>query len=208
MNHEGALNLEYLKWSDLTTPEHNLNMLFTRMIAGPMDYHLGGFRSVPRNRFKPINIGPNVLGTRCHHLAMYVCFDNPNPMVADYPAAYEGQTGFEFLRRVPTWWDETRVLEGKIGEVAVTARRKGSLWYVGCMSAGAARSVKLQLGFLTPGTYRIEVWKDSAEAEQDPNRLTTEIRHVRSGEQLTFQVARDGGFVAEISPEVDRTGTR
>ena len=79
MNHEGALNLEYLKWSDRCTPEHNLNLAFTRLIAGPMDYHLGGFRAVTRAEFKPRNIAPNVLGTRCHHLAMYVCFDNPNP---------------------------------------------------------------------------------------------------------------------------------
>ena len=98
MNHEGALNLEYLKWSDRCTPEHTLNLLFTRMVAGPMDYHAGGFRAVTRAEFKPIYIAPNVLGTRCHHLAMYVCFDNPNPMVADYPSAYEGQPGFDFLK--------------------------------------------------------------------------------------------------------------
>src|SRR5260370_20311654 len=89
-------------------------MAFTRQIAGPMDYHLGGFRAVPRAEFKPRNIAPNVLGTRCHHLAMYVCFDNPNPMVADYPLAYEGQPGFDFLKLVPTWWDETRVLAAVI----------------------------------------------------------------------------------------------
>jgi alpha-glucosidase len=88
MNHEGALNLEYLKWSDLCTPEHNLMMAFTRLIAGPMDYHLGGFRAVPRAQFKPRNVAHNVLGTRCHMLAMYVCFDNPAPMVADYPEQY------------------------------------------------------------------------------------------------------------------------
>ena len=58
MNHEGALNLEYLKWSDRCTPEHNLMMAFTRLIAGPMDYHLGGFRAVPRAQFKPRNVAP------------------------------------------------------------------------------------------------------------------------------------------------------
>src|SRR5260221_953137 len=89
MNHEGALNLEYLKWSDLCTPGHDLMMAFTRLIAGPMDYHLGGFRAVTRSQFKPRNVAPYVLGTRCHMLANYVCFDNPNPMVADHPTAYE-----------------------------------------------------------------------------------------------------------------------
>ena len=85
-------------------------MAFTRsLVAGPMDYHLGGFRSVPRSEFKPHMIAPNVLGTRCFNLALYVCTDNPNPMVADYPSAYIDQPGFDFLRIVPTYWDEERV---------------------------------------------------------------------------------------------------
>ena len=133
MNHEGALNLEYLKWSDLCTPEHTLNLLFTRMVAGPMDYHAGGFRAVTRADFKPIYIAPNVLGTGVIIWRSYVCFDNPNPMVADYPSAYEMQPGFDFLKAVPTWWDETRVLVGVVGEVLITARRKGRTWYVGGM---------------------------------------------------------------------------
>ncbi|HLJ56783.1 MAG TPA: glycoside hydrolase family 97 catalytic domain-containing protein, partial [Chthonomonadaceae bacterium] len=133
MNHEGALNLEYMKWGDRCTPEHTLLLTFTRLIAGPMDYHAGGFRAVTRAEFTPHNVAPNVLGTRCFGLAMYVCFANPIPMVADYPAAYEGQPGFDFLEAVPTYWDETRVLTGDVGELLVTARRKGTAWYVGGM---------------------------------------------------------------------------
>jgi alpha-glucosidase len=87
MNHQGALNLEYLKWSDRCTPEHNLMMAFTRLIAGPMDYHLGGFRAVLTSEFKPSHIAPNVLGTRGHMLDLYLCYDNPMPMLADYPTA-------------------------------------------------------------------------------------------------------------------------
>src|SRR4029078_6044411 len=112
MNHEAALNLEYLKWSDRCTPEHSLMLAFTRLIAGPMDYHLGGFRAVPRSEFKPHNVAPNVLGTRCHMLSMYVCCDNPNPMLADYSTVYEDQLGFDVLKLVPTWWDERRLPTG------------------------------------------------------------------------------------------------
>jgi len=200
MHHEGALNLEYLKWSDRCTPEHNLMLAFTRLIAGPMDYHLGGFRAVTRAEFKPKNIAPNVLGTRCHHLAMYVCFDNPNPMVADYPTAYEGQPGFEFLKAVPTWWDETRILEGKIGEVLVTARRKGTTWYLGGMSAKQPRDLALPLAFVGGGNYRAEVWKDAPDAETDPNHLSTETLNLVSNDTLKIHVALDGGFVARITP--------
>jgi len=198
MNHEGALNLEYLKWSDLCTPEHNLMMAFTRLIAGPMDYHLGGFRSLTRPEFKPRNIAPNVLGTRCHHLAMYVCYDNPNPMVADYPMAYEGQPGFDFLQLVPTWWDETRVLVAEIGKLLVTARRKGKTWYIGGMSAGPAREIKVPLAFLGLDPYTAKLWKDARDSNSNPNHLMTETMNVRSGETLKVRVAADGGFVAQL----------
>jgi alpha-glucosidase len=208
MNHEGALNLEYLKWSDRCPPEHDLMMAFTRMVAGPMDYHLGGFRAVPRAQFKPRNVAPNVLGTRCHMLGMYVCFDNPNPMVADYPTAYEGQAGFEFLELVPTWWDETRVLAAHVGEVLVTARRKGAAWYLGGISAKGPRDVALPLPFLGPGRYAARIWKDAPDAESDPNHLTTETRDVLSGDELSVHLAPDGGFVAQLVRSKDSTSRR
>jgi alpha-glucosidase len=200
MNHEGSLNLEYLKWSHRCTPEHDLLMAFTRLIAGPMDYHLGGFRAVTDAEFKPHSIAPNVLGTRCHQLAMYVCFDNPNPMVADYPMAYAGQPGFEFVQLVPTWWDETKVLAGKPGEVLVTARRKGGVWYVGGMSARQSRDLSLPLGFLGRGEYRGKIWQDAADSEIEPNHLATETWTCSSKDQLKIHFALNGGYVAQFIP--------
>jgi alpha-glucosidase len=199
MNHEGALNLEYLKWSDRCSPEHNLMMAYTRLIAGPMDYHLGGFRAVTRTQFTPRNIAPNVLGTRCHMLALYVCFDNPTPMVADYPAAYEGQPGFDFVTSVPTWWDETRVLAGEVGELLVTARRKGTSWYLGGISAKRPRELAISLAFLSPARYTGTIWKDAADVESDPNHLSTESLNLSSADTLTLHLALDGGFVAKLA---------
>lgn len=200
VNHEGALNLEYLKWSNRCTPDHNLMMAFTRLIAGPMDYHLGGFRSVPRAAFKHRDVAPNVLGTRAHMLAMYVCFDNSNPMLADDPAAYEGQPGFDFLKLVPTWWDETRVLIGEVGELLVTARKKGDTWYVGGLSAKRPREVEVPLSFLGPGKYTANIWKDAPEADSDPNKLLTETQSVSADGSLRLHVALDGGFAVQIEP--------
>lgn len=198
MNHEGALNLEYLKWGDACPPEHDLLMAFTRLVAGPVDYHLGGFRAVKRADFKPIYIGPNVLGTRCHQLALYICFDNPQPMVADYPAAYIGQPGFEFIRDVPTWWDETRVIVGEIGRTLVTARRKGKVWYLGGVAAGPARDLEVPLAFLSTGRYRATVWKDAPESEQDPNRLAIDTFPAASKDVMRVRLSSDGGFVAKF----------
>lgn len=199
MNHEGALNQEYSKWSALCTPEHNIMMAFTRLVAGPMDYHLGGFRAVRRADFKPVNVAPNVMGTRGHQLAMYVCYDNPTPMVADYPAAYEGQPGFDFLKSVPTWWNETRVLRAKVGELLVTARRKGKTWYLGGMSAKNPKDLEIPLSEMGAGRFACRVWKDAADADTDPNRLTTETVSVRPGGVLNIRLATDGGFVAELT---------
>ena len=165
-----------------------------------MDYHLGGFRAVTDEQFKPHNIAPNVLGTRCHQLGMYVCFDNPNPMVADYPMAYIEQPGFDFIQLVPTWWDETKVLAGKPGEFLVTARRKGKVWYVGGMSAKQARDLSLPLDFLTKGKYRAKVWQDAADAEIDPNHLATDTLTCSSKDQLKIHFALNGGYVAQFTP--------
>jgi alpha-glucosidase len=208
MNHEGALNLEYLKWSDQCSPDHNLMMAFTRLIAGPMDYHLGGFRAVPRAQFKPRNIAPNVMGTRCHMLAMYVCFDNPAPMVADYPTAYEEQPGFDFVTQVPTWWDETRVLADQVGELLVAARRKGTTWYLGGMSAKRSRELALPLSFLSSGRYTVKIWKDASDAESDPNHLSIETLTLSPTDTFKIHFALDGGFVAQLSPARDNKRSR
>jgi len=198
MNHEGALNLEYLKWGDSCPPEHDLLMAFTRLIAGPMDYHLGGFRAVKRADFKSQNVGPMVLGTRCHQLAMYVCWDNPNPMVADFPEAYFGQPGFDFLKSVPTYWDETRVIAAEIGKHLVTARRKGKIWYLGGIAAGPSHDLQIPLGFLGNASHRMRLWRDAPESEVDPNRLQFEESRVTGADQLKIRLGTDGGFVAEF----------
>jgi alpha-glucosidase len=199
LNHEGVLNLEYLKWGDECAPGHNVTVAFTRMLAGPMDYHLGGFRSVNRDQFKPTSIKPSVLGTRCHHLAMYVVYENPMPMVCDAPTAYEGQPGFEFLRQVPTTWDETRVLSGKVGNYIVVARRKGADWYVGAMTDWSPRVLEVPLSFLSRGRYSVETWADVADSE-DPNRLGFNKRTMNASEKLVLRLNGGGGQAIWIRP--------
>ncbi|NWG14495.1 MAG: glycoside hydrolase family 97 protein [Acidobacteria bacterium] len=200
LNHEGVLNLEYLKWSADCTPDHNLIVPFTRMLAGPMDYHLGGFRSVLRAAFQPRIAAPTVMGTRSHHLAMYVVYENPMPMVCDYPSAYEGQPGFDLIRTVPTTWDETRVLQADPGQYLVVARRRGSRWYVGGMTNWTPRRFTIPLGFLRQGLYSARSWSDAPETASDPNRLRTDHQSVDHRASLRFDTSPGGGFVLEIEP--------
>lgn len=199
MNHEGALNLEYLKWADTCRPAHTLKVAFTRLVAGPVDYHLGGFRAVRPADFKPTFTAPQVLGTRGHQLGLYVCFDNPAPMVADYPAAYRDQPGFDFLTLVPTWWDETRVLVGEVGRALVTARRRGHTWFVGGIAAGPRREFALPLTFLGEGPWSMRLWRDVPDA--DPNQLTITDEAVGAHDVLRVHTAVDGGFAARFEPK-------
>jgi alpha-glucosidase len=200
-NREGVLNLEYLKWSGRCTPQHNIDVAYTRALAGPTDYHLGGFRSVSAARFKPRSIMPEVLGTRCHHLAMYVVYVNPMPMVCDTPSSYEGQPGFAFLKEVPVTWDETRFVAGEAGEFVIVARRRDTTWYLGGMTNDTARQIAVPLPMLDPGEYAAELFIDGSLSEDEPNAIRLERHAVTTGMSLQISMASGGGFVAVIRPK-------
>jgi alpha-glucosidase len=199
-NREGVLNLEYLKWTARCTPQHNVDVAYTRALAGPTDYHLGGFRSVSPAQFVPRSANPQVLGTRCHQLALYVIYENPMPMVSDSPSAYEGQMGFEFLKEVPTTWDETRFLAGQAGEFVVLARRKGKSWYLGGITNGTARDLSVPLDVLGSGEFEAEVFVDGSLSEDEPNGIRKESGAIEGGDPLAVKMAPGGGFVAKIRP--------
>jgi alpha-glucosidase len=198
-NREGVLNLEYLKWSSRCTPPHNVESAYVRALAGPLDYHLGGFRSVARSQFVPRNENPLVLGTRCHHLAMYVVYENPMPMVCDAPSAYANQPGFEFIVAVPTTWDETRFVAGDAGDYLVMARRAGTKWYLGGMTDWTAREVNVPLDFLADGRYEARLFVDGSQDETKPNAIRIDTRTVAAGSSLTIAMAPGGGFAAIVT---------
>ena len=182
----------------VTSPAHAVNVAYTRALAGPVDFHLGGFRSVSRAQFKPRDRAPMVMGTRCHNLALYVIYENPMPMVADAPTAYEGQTGFDFIKVVATTWYETRFLAGQVGEYVVIARRRGSGWYVGGITNWTAREINLQLNFLGSGEYRAKSWIDGSFDESFPNEIRQRRQRVTAATHLKFKMASGGGFVATL----------
>jgi alpha-glucosidase len=200
-NREGVLNLEYVKWSNDCTPAHSVNVAYTRALAGPVDFHLGGFRSVPRDEFEPRGRAPVVMGTRCHNLALYVVFFNPMPMVADAPSAYAEQRGFEFIKRVPTTWDETRFVMGVPGEYIVVARRSGDVWYLGGITNWTAREIDMSMDFLRSGQFDLECWVDGSLRESRPNDLRVEKQLVHATTKLGIRMASGGGFVAIVKPK-------
>jgi len=200
-NREGVLNLEYSKFNELCTPQHDVYVAYTRLLAGPMDYHLGGFRATTRKEFKPRDELPFVLGTRCHQLSMYVVYENPMPMVCDVPRAYEGQPGFDFIVDVPTTWDETRFVAGEAGEYVVVARRSGDTWYLGGMTNWTSRTLKLPLKFLGSGQLAAKLYLDRSLDGENPNELRIETRDVSAADALNVSLASGGGMVAIFRPK-------
>jgi alpha-glucosidase len=198
-NRECVLNLEVDKWSKDCTPDHNVNVAYTRGLAGPLDYHLGGFRSASRAEFEPHGLKPDVMGTRCHNLALYVVYENPMPMVADVPSAYEGQPGFEFVTEVPTTWDETRFLQGEPGEYIVIARRKGESWYLAGITNWTPREIDLPLKFLGPGMFDAKLSTDGSLDESRSNEISQRQEAVDAKKSFHLSLAPGGGFVAVFS---------
>ena len=195
---EGVLNLEYDKWDKQgVPPEHELTVPFTRMLAGPLDFHQGSFRGVAVDEFRPRNEAPLIIGTPCRMLACYVVLQNHLPMVADYPSAYRGHPGLAVLAAIPTTWDDTRCLGGRVGEFIVIARQHGNEWWVGAMGGRKPRAVEVPLSFLGPGRYLAEIYRDDLSASA---RLTRRTENVAAEGDLRAPLAAAGGLLIRLSP--------
>lgn len=197
---EGTLNYENDKWSDWVTPDADLNVAFTRLLAGSTDYHLGGFRNVSPQQFKIHYTRPYVVGTRCHMLAMYVVLENAIGMVCDDPDAYISQPGFDFIQQVPVTWDETRVIDAKADEYLVIARRKGNDWYIGAITDHQSRTISAILGFLPEGQYSAEIWSDAAASDPDYDHLVKQVKNVDRKTILAMWLNAGGGQVIHLKP--------
>lgn len=196
---EGIRGLEWSKWSDNANPEHNLTIPFTRMLLGPMDYTPGAMINVKKENFRAVFDQPMSLGTRCHQLGMYVVFESPLQMLADNPSNYEReQECMEFLRQVPVTWDETRVLEAKMGDYVVIARRKGQQWYLGAMTDWTAREITIQLSFLPKGAFQLESWSDGPNAHKHGSDFSHKTQEVNRSTAITLKLAPGGGYAGVI----------
>jgi alpha-glucosidase len=199
LTQEGVLGAEYNKWSRRITPTHNVTLPFTRMLIGPIDYTPGGFRNVTPAEFEPSFTAPKVMSTRAHQLAMFVVYDSPVQMVADSPDVYIDAPGADFLSLVPSTWDETRVLSGKIGEHIAIARRAGDTWYIGAMSNETARTLELPLDFLPAGRHRATLWIDG----QAPTDVRRSEQTIDAGRRLALRLASGGGAAVRVTLAAD-----
>lgn len=200
LTQEGVMGLEYSKWSERVTPEYDVTIPFTRMLAGPMDFTPGAFRNAARGKFQALDIEPMSQGTRAHQLAMYVVYEGPLVMLADHPEAYENQPGIEFIEKVPTVWDETKVLQSEPGKFIVMARQKDNRWYVGVMTNWEARDLEIPLDFLASGEYEARIFADGPDADQVATSLTVSATRVKAADKLSAHLAPGGGLAVILTP--------
>jgi len=196
LTREGVNGGEEFKWSMQQTPEHDLIIPFGRMMAGPMDYTPGAMNNAQEKDYKPIFDTPMSMGTRCHQLAMFVVYESPLQMLCDTPSNYYKEPEcMEFLSAVPTVWDKTVVLEAKVSDYLLIARKNGNDWYIGGMTDWDERNLQLDLSFLPKGKkYEMTLYQDGVNA----NRIATDFKQIKTTVDYTYNekihLAKGGGL--------------
>lgn len=201
INFEGVHGLEQMKWSPESVDQvtYDVTIPFIRMVAGPLDYTQGAMRNASKGNYRPINSEPMSQGTRCRQLAEYIIFESPLNMLCDNPSNYMREKECtEFIANVPTVWDNTIALNGKIGEYITIAREKDDVWYVGSLTNWDARTLDVDLSFLGEGSFKAEVFKDGANADRSGHDYKKEVVDIPSDRKLSIPMASGGGYVMKI----------
>jgi alpha-glucosidase len=196
---EGVLGSEYNIWSDKATPDHDLLLPFIRMTAGPMDYEPGILDNATKQTFRPISEKVMSMGTRMHQAAMFVVYESPIQLFSGNPSQGLMEPEFmELIGCIPTVWDETVVLDGKVGEFIVIARKRDNAWYIGGMTNWEGRTVDVDLSFLEDGEYDAVLAMDGINADRYPSDYTITRRMVKGKSQIQIKMVQGGGFVMVV----------
>jgi len=201
LTREGVMGMENNKWSRNVDPDFDVTIPFTRMVAGPMDYTPGAMVNMDSANFTPLFTRPASQGTRVHQMALYVVFESPLQMLSDTPSAYmKEQECTNFIADIPVVWDEIKILEAKLGDYLLLARRSGKEWFVGGLTDWTPREMSLDLSFLPPGEYLMDIFRDGINAD----RHAQDYKHIKitvtGGEKMKISLAPGGGWVARVSP--------
>lgn len=201
---EAVNGLESNKWSHSVTPEHDVILAYTRLLAGPMDYTPGAMDNTPKDQHVISYSEPKSQGTLCHQLSMYIIYDSPLQMLADSPDSYRsaGSEIINYLSAVPVVWDETIVLDGEIPEYIIKARRSGDKWYIGGMANWNERVVEINFDFLEKGKkYIAKCLIDGINSDKfGSDYKYIEVR-VDKYSKEKFKMFPGGGFAISIVPE-------
>lgn len=202
MTREGVKGMENSKWSKDITPDHDITLAFTRMVAGPMDYTPGAMVNMDRSNFNPQFSRPASQGTRVHQMALYVIYESPLQMLSDSPTNYmREQECTDFIVKIPVVWDELKVLDAKIGDYLLLARQSGKDWFIGALTDWSKREMEIDMSFLPAGDYEMEIFQDGINADRHAQDYKHMKTSVKSGDKMKINLAPGGGWVAKVSPK-------
>lgn len=196
---EGVLGSEYNIWSEKATPEHNLLLPFIRMTSGPMDYEPGILDNATAKTFRPVADKVMAPGTRCHQAAMFIVFESPIQLFSGNPSqGLLEPTFMQLLGSIPTTWDTTIVLDGKVGDYIVTARKKGDDWFIGAMTDWTARELSIPLSFLDAGGYEATICEDGINADRYASDYKLTRATISGTDSYKIRMAPGGGFILRL----------
>lgn len=201
LNFEGVNGLEQMKWSsiDLDQVKYEVMIPFIRQAAGPMDYTPGAMNNGSKLTYQANYYEPMSQGTRSRQLALFTIFDSPFTMLCDTPVNYDREPECrDFIASIPTTWDETIILDGKMGEYIITARRKNDTWYVAGITDWTPRSLDLDLSFLGNGAREAVIFQDGANAAKNAKDYKKDSININGNSSMTVNLAPGGGFAMII----------
>ena len=204
INYEGVYGLEQMKFKndrEGTQVVYDVTIPFIRMVAGPLDYTQGAMTNVQKEYYSANYSEPMSQGTRCHQLAMYVIYESPFNMLCDSPSNYEKEPECtRFIAEIPTVWDETVAIDGKVGEYAVLARRHGDKWYIGGLNNWDARNLEIDLSFLPAGQYDMSIIQDGTNADKIARDFRITNSKTDNQQKIRIRMAKGGGFAVKLIP--------
>lgn len=200
MTFEGVYGMEHDKCSFDISPDHDLKLPFTRMVAGPMDYTPGAVNNATREDFAVRWSHPMSQGTRSHQAALFVAFESPLTMLCDTPSNYYRAPEFtEFISRIPTVWEETVAQEAEAGSHLLLSRRTSDgRWYSAALGSWCAYNLTLDTSFLGEGEWDVTIHEDGVNADVWAEDYKIVRTSVRAGDKLDIRLAQGGGWVAEF----------
>lgn len=197
---EGLIEFEMNGGSDWANPKHHTLLPFIRMTAGPMDYLPATLNNAQREQFYHGGNRPVGLGTRSHSIALSVVFESAITMIPDSPADYIKEPECtKFLSSIPVVWDETKVIDAKVGEYVVIARRSGEDWFLAAITNWDARDIDVKLDFLSDGTYNAEYLEDGANSATRAIDYKKCNKKVDATSDIKMKLTTGGGWVGKIS---------
>ena len=199
---EAVIASEYHKWSEVLTPEYEVTLPFIRGVAGAIDYEPGHMRNAQREGFRPLGPLPMTQGTRMHQAAMYLLYESPYAKMGGNVSDYEREPMFtQFLADIPTLWNDTRVLDGRIADYIMILRQAADgTWWAGAMTDWTPRELSLPLGFLPEGSFTAEAWQDGPNAARYASDWRRDQRTVTRTDTLPIRMAPGGGWVVRLAP--------